>query len=343
MKKKVFAVLTVCVLTFNLAGSALADAKRRSVNSAAIVSLLPASDGVVVVDVKRFLTDAMPKLLSGNQKMLADVTAALEDAKTKTGIDLRQFETVAAGLTAIKIKEKEYDFDTVIIASGQINAGALVATAKLGANGKYREEKVGERTIYIFAPKEIADKHIPATGKSAHVIDKAIGKEMAVTVIDTNTLAFGSLSRVRETVEGKSKVGVDITSLLNKNATSVMALAAKVPEGMSSFMPLENDELGKNIDSIKYLYGSMDVVGTTTTLQATARTLQANQAMSLKDTLEGLQMLGKAFLGNAKGADKQVYARLIENVKFTALGNEVSMNLAIAQTDIDFLVGLLAK
>jgi hypothetical protein len=54
-------------------------------------------------------------------------------------------------------------------------------------------------------------------------------------------------------------------------------------------------------------------------------------------------MLGKAFLGNAKGADKQVYARLIENVKFTALGNEVSMNLAIAQTDIDFLVGLLAK
>ncbi|HLA94643.1 MAG TPA: hypothetical protein VK612_02895, partial [Pyrinomonadaceae bacterium] len=185
--------------------------------------------------------------------------------------------------------------------------------------------------------------HLPATGKSAQVIDKAIGKEMAVTVIDGGTLAFGSVARVRETVEAKTKIGVDISSLLNKNATSVMAFAAKVPDGMSSFMPLENDELGKNIDSIKYLYGSMDVVGTTTTLQATARTLQADQAIGLKDTLDGLQMIGKALLGNAKGADKQVYARLIENVKFSVKGNEVSMDLAIAQTDIDFLVGLLSK
>ena len=58
-------------------------------------------------------------------------------------------------------------------------------------------------------------------------------------------------------------------------------------------------------------------------VNATARTAQAADATGLKDTLEGLQMIGKALLGNAKGADKQLYARLLDTVKFTARGSEV--------------------
>jgi len=348
MKRKLLAILTLSVFVLNAAAFPIADTRPRNVvTTAEIVSLLPASDGVAVIDVKRFLSTALPQMLSGNQQMLAEVTKGLEDAKAKTGIDFRQFDLVAAGITATKVKEKEYDFDSVIIARGKISSGALIAAAKLAANGKYREEKVGEKTVYIFEPKQIADQHLPqSSGKVAELIKKAVGrfsKETAVTAIDATTLAFGSPARVKETIAGTSKVGADVSSLLNKTTSSVMTFAAKVPDGMSAFLPLENDELGKNIDSIKYLYGSMDVVGTTTTLQATARTLHADQAASLKDTLDGLQMLGKAFLGNAKGADKQVYARLIENVKFASKGNEVSMDLAIAQPDIDFLVGLLKK
>ncbi len=87
----------------------------------------------------------------------------------------------------------------------------------------------------------------------------------------------------------------------------------------------------------------MDVNGAATTINATARTAQAADATGLKDTLEGLQMIGKALLGSAKGADKQLYGRLLETVKFTAKGNEVTMDLAIAQSDMNQLVGLLAK
>ena len=172
---------------------------------------------------------------------------------------------------------------------------------------------------------------------------KAFSKEMGAYAVDANTLAFGSVAKVRATAEGTTKVDKEITDLLSKAVAPVATFAARVPAGMSAFLPLDNDELGKNIDSIKLIYGSMSVNGTSTILNATARTLQADQAVSLKDTLDGLQMLGKMFLGSAKGADKQVYARLIENVKFSNKGNEVSMDLAIAQTDVDFLVGLLAK
>jgi hypothetical protein len=346
MKSKLFAILTLSVLVLNMAGSALGDTKaKKAVNSAALVAMLPASDGVVVFDIKTFLGSALPQLLSGNQAMLAEVTKAIEEAKAKTGIDVRQFESLAAGVTATKIRDKEYDLESVLIARGQVSAGAILAAAKLAAKGKYREEKVGEKTIFIFEAREIAAQNAPQTTSTGihSKIMKAFSKEMAAYAVDANTLAFGSVSKVKATAEGSTKVDKELTDLLSKAAAPVASFAARIPEGMSAFLPLDNDELGKNVDSIKIMYGSMSVSGTSTNLSATARTLQADQAVSLKDTLDGLQMLGKMFLGSAKGADKQVYARLIENVKFSNKANEVSMDLAIAQSDVDFLVELLDK
>lgn len=342
MKTKLFAIFTLSILVLNTAASTLTDPKsKKTLNSAAIVAMLPASDGVVVFDIKSFLGSALPQMLSGNQAMLAEVTKAIEEAKTKTGIDVRQFETLAAGVTATKIKEKEYDLESVLIARGQVSSGAVLAAAKLAAKGKYREEKVGEKTIFIFEAREVIAQNAPQTSGIHSKIMKAFSKEMAAFAVDANTLAFGSVAKVKATAEGTTKVDRELTDLLSK--AGVATFAARVPEGMSAFLPLDNDELGKNIDSIKLMYGSMSVNAAGTNLSATARTLQADQALSLKDTLDGLQMLGKMFLGNAKGADKAVYARLIENVKFSNKGNEVSMDLAIAQKDVDFLVGLLAK
>src|SRR5688500_1617489 len=109
MKSKLFVLFTLSVLVFNTAASAVADTPRKVVDTAGIVALLPASDGVVVMDIKRFLSSALPQMLSGNQAMLAEVTRAIDDAKAKTGIDVRQFDILAAGITATKVKVKEYD------------------------------------------------------------------------------------------------------------------------------------------------------------------------------------------------------------------------------------------
>lgn len=348
MRSKLFAIFTLSVLVLNMAGSALADTKaKKAADTAAIVAMLPVSDGVVVFDIKRFLDSALPQMLSGNQPMLAEVTKAIDEAKEKTGIDVRQFETLAAGATATKIRPKEYDLDSVLIARGQISSGAVLAAAKLAAKGKYREEKIGERTVYIFEARDVAAVHAPqGNSRTGGMIKKALGaltKEWAVVALDANTVAFGDVAKVKETAAGTSNVDRELTGLLDRTTSPVATFAARIPEGMSAFLPLDNDELGKNIDSIKMLYGSMQVTAAGTNLNATARTLQAEQALSLKETLDGLQMLGKMFLGSSKRADQQVYARLIENVKFSNKGNEVSMSLAIAQTDVDFLIGLLAK
>ncbi|MEP7214333.1 MAG: hypothetical protein ABI791_14740 [Acidobacteriota bacterium] len=344
MKNIVFAAFTLFALALNFAAPSLADTKRGTAplgRSAELISLLPASDAVATVDAKRFIGEALPGLLSANPTLLGKITSSIDELQSKTGVDMRQFDTVVAGFAIKKISAKNFDFDPVVVARGQINSGALIAEAKLAANGKYREEKAGTRTIYIFAPKEIAKQKAAGDAKKLEMIDKAGGplaREMALTAYDANTIVGGSLVRVRELLAAKTKVSTELAGYLGRTDGALIDFAAKAPNGMSGMLPLDNDELGKNIDSIRVLYGNMSVSGETTTLNATAKTLQPEQAKSLKETLDGLQMIGKAFLGSSKSADKQVYARMIDNARFTQTGNEVSLVLSVPQSDINVLV-----
>jgi hypothetical protein len=347
MKNRSFAIIAAFVLLLNLTGLGSADTKStRSAKpqAGALVAMLPASDGVVTLDAARFFNNGLPTLLSANQPALAELMAKIESIKAETGIDLRKFESVAVGFAVKPISAKEYDFDPVVIARGDIAAGGLVAVAKLASNGKYREEKIGTRTVYVFSAKDVAQKNAPKTAnsKAAGFIERALNgltREIAVTSLDANTLAFGSLPRVRQTVEAKTRVDADITGLLLRNPNAILNFAARTPTGLSQFLSLDNDELGKNLSSIRFLWGSMDLVENNAVVRLMARTARADQAQSLFDTVQGLQVVGKALIGGSKGADKQVYARMIDNAKIAKAGNDVTLDLAVPQADIDILVG----
>ena len=219
----------------------------------------------------------------------------------------------------------------------------MIAVAKLASNGTYREEKIGDRTVYIFSVKDVANETVSknSNSKMAGYLDKAIqglSKEIAVTSLDKNTLVIGLPSRVRETLAGQTHVAADISGLLSVKETAVMSFALKPPGGMSHLLPLDNDELGKNIDSIQYLSGSLDVAAIGTSLQMAARTKKPEQAIGLKDTIEGLQVLGGMFFGGSKRADQQVYGRMIKNAKIEARGSDVTLDMLVPQADIDVLI-----
>jgi hypothetical protein len=269
-------------------------------------------------------------VLSRNQPVLAKVAGHIEKFQARFGVDIRQFDSIAAGLTIRKVGEKNYDLDPVIVARGGANStSSIIASAKQSANGKVREERVGDRVMYIF------DEKVTALYPSQGTV---VTHEVAIAALDSVTVAFGDSAGVRQTLEGKTRISPDITGLLNRAPGPLTSFALKAPAGMKAFLPLENDELGKNIDSIKYVYGYANVAAEVASVHVTARTLQNAQATSLHETLQGLQMLGKAFLGSAKAEDKKVYARLIESAKFSVKANEVSLDLTVPQSDIDILV-----
>ena len=346
MKLRFFAVVVIGVMLSNFAAFAAVDdhgkkAKKRPVNR--LVALLPASDGVAIFEAKRFLDEGLPKLLSANQPMLGEIMAKINEMENRTGIDLRKFEEVAVGVSFKQISATETDFEPVVIANGDINAGALVAVAKLVSKGSYREEKIGERTVYVFTAQDVL-KNAPVQATNSKItstMDKALKgltKEIAVTSLDAKTLIIGTLPRVRETLAGESHVGAELAALLSQKETAVMTFALRPPGGMAGMLPLDNDELGKNLDSIQYLSGSLDVAAIGTSLQVNARTAKPEQAAGLKDTLAGLQMIGRTFLGGSKRVDQQVYARMLKNAKIDSRGTDVTLDLLVPQADIDILV-----
>ena len=349
MRTKSFAAAVVAVLLLNFTGLAAVDNRRPTIKKAQVsrlVALLPASDGVAVFEAKRFLNDALPKLLAANQPLLAEVMAKITEMETRTGVDLRKFDQVAVGVASKQISAKETDYEPVAIASGDISAGALIAIAKLASNGTYRVETISGHIVYIFVPKDVAKKTAAKKVNSqvADTIDRALDAmrgEFAVTAISGNTLAIGSLARVRETLGGQSHVSPELTALLSQKETTVASFAIRTPDGMAKMVALDNDEIGANIDSIQLLSGYVDVAAAGTTLHVAARTKQPEQAQNLKDTVDGFQMIGKAFFGGSKKPDQQVYARLIKNVKTDIHASDVTLDIFIPQADIDALVAKL--
>lgn len=353
MRNKYTVALIACALVFNAFGAVFTVAQTNQTvqtNSptAALAALLPASDGIVTIDMRKVINEAVPQILSGKPQTLTAINAKLDSFREQTGFDLKQFEQVAVGVSMKQLAAKEIDLEPVVLARGKYNAGALVALAKLASKGKYREEKIGARTIYIFSRSDVAPNKPAATGSSKdqwldRAIDRMIDgltKEIAVTAYDNNTLAVGVTARVRETLNAKTRVNADLLGAVSRKPNAVAAFSANLPTGLSKFIDLDNDEFGMTLDSIRQATGSMELINGDTAVSVTAKTLKTEQAQQLLEMLQGLQMIGKTLLGGSKSADKQVYTRMIENSKISLNQSEVSLDLQVPQADINILLGV---
>lgn len=343
MKHRFFALFIAFAFILNAVSVTFADTKS---TKNGLLALLPASDAVVAMDAKRFFGVALPQILSGNKEMLDEINGKIDEFKGKTSIDIRQFEQIAIGVAARQVSATETNFEPIVLARGNFSASSLVTLAKFASNGTYTEEKIGSRTVYVFSAKEVIEKNRPAVKSSLvqKILDKILphlSGETAVTVYDDKTLAFGSLKSLRLMLssDGKSRVDANLLSLVNRNPNAVMSFAANLPKGMSSLIDLDNDEIGKNLDAIRQINGMMDVSGENTMVSFTAKTLEVKQAEELSRTLTDLREVGKILLGSAKGADKKVYARMLEGTKISQKGSEVIFDLQVVQTDINVLIG----
>lgn len=355
MKKKIFALLLAFAFSLNTASAAFAQAKimESERQTQSLADSLPASDVVVTVNTLRIFNEALPQILSNNQPMLKQILGEMDKIKGQTGFDLKQFEQFALGVASKNVSATEFNLEPIMLVRGSYNSGAMISLAKVALGGKYREEKIGDKTVFIFTPPPAKVK--PQTGKPQNnkppakvsVFEKAMEKmfadlsrEFAVSAFDNNTLAIGSTARLRETFQTKTRIDAEVLGLVNRRPNALMSFGARLPNGMSGIVNLENDELGKNIDAIRQISGLVDVADGNAMVSLMAKTLKPDQAQSLKETLEGLQMLGKAFLGSAKEADKKAIGRIVENARVTNNANEVMLDLQVPQSDIDILIGV---
>jgi hypothetical protein len=342
MKFKFLSIAAISVLLLNSLAFAVGDTRSgKKAPASNVLAILPDSDGIAVIDSKRFFEDALPKILSANQPMLTEVMSKIKAMETRTGIDLRKFNQVAVGVAFKQVSATEIDYDTVAVATGALEVQTVIASAKAAAKGPVREEKSGSRTVYVFSGKDVAAQSTTGStsSKVAATVDKLLTglgkKEIAVVAYDANTLVIGSPERVRQSLGSAAKTDSDVRSLLPVREAAVVTFVARTNGMLGKLLPLDADMLGGNLSSIQYVNGYVDVAAGTTSIQLMARTKKPEQAADLKTTLEGLQMVGKAFL---RKPDQQVYVRLLDNAKFASRGTDLTFDLAIPQADIDILV-----
>ena len=208
MKRNFFALVTMFALCLGAVGFFLAEAKSGNDLRALAVNL-PASDAVVVVDMRRLVNDELPGLLSrgGKMQFINDLNAQMDAFKNQTGINLRNFEQVAVGIRFKEVAPGKLDYEPIALARGnaELKADMLLAAAKIASKGKYREEKSGAKTVYVFAAKEIfrAGKPTGSTQQQEEEFNRTLARipeEVAVAAFDANTLAIGSPTRVAETL-----------------------------------------------------------------------------------------------------------------------------------------------
>ena len=293
-----------------------------------LLSSLPPSDAVAIINVNRVFNEALPKLLAENPAKLTEVTNELAKFKTQTGLDPHSFEQVALGLSYKYPREGVTKVSTVALARGTFNAGALVAAGRLATNGKYAEQKYQGETIYIFS----LERQLRLLG----LWDMKV-RDLAVAALDGNTLVLGDLEAVRGAIDA-TKAGqhpnAELLALASRDPNAIVGFGGNVSPKLLENLSLTNDTIARELTAVRQLYGTLGMTSDDLEVMLTACTVDTYSAKNLGDALEGLKQLGGFFINRLTGAKGMLARSALENLKATTTGNELQVRTAVAQSQV---------
>jgi len=342
VNKKIYALMVMAVaLTALLAQTGNAQPKPGTTTAQTTITVapantllptLPASDVAMFVEVQKILNDALPRALADDKPRLTQINTEIDTFKTRYGIDARQFDAVAVGMTFVKRSETVITTDIVALAQGRFSAPAMIAAARIALKGKYQEQKYGGQTIYTFSINE----RIKLLG----LFNMRVS-DVAVVALDANTLALGHLVSVKAAIDartGKSRLSPELVQLATRNPNAILGFASNVPPSLAQSAGIDNEEISKSITSIRQAYGSIGTTPTGFDMMMVARTNKPEEAKNLGDSFAALKQFS-GFIVAQLPADKGKLAQnVIDSLKVTTEGNDLQIRLEVAQTDIATLV-----
>jgi hypothetical protein len=291
-----------------------------------LLSSLPPSDAVALINVNRVLDEALPKLLAESPTKLAEVNAELARFKTETGLDPRSFDQIALGLTYEYPREGVVKINSVAVARGTFNSGAIVAAGRLAANGKYVEQKYQGKTIYIFT----LDREV----RLLSLWDLKV-RDLAVATLDGSTLALGDLDSVRGVIDANKShrhPNADLIALATRDPNAVLGFGGNISQTLLQSLP--NGAIARELTAVRQVYGTVGLTPTDLELMMAARTVDPYAAKNLGDTVEGLKQFGALFINRLSAAKGTLARSALNNLKVTIEGNELQIRTAVAQSQV---------
>ena len=335
MKYKLLNLAVLLALTTSLQLAANAQTRTRNVTTPApaLMASLPESDAVAQVKMQQLLNDAMPRILANNPAKLAEVNASIESFKNRTGLDARMFQQIALGVRFTYPTEGVTKLQTVALANGTFSSAAMVAAGRVASNGKYREEKYRDKTIYIFT----LDENIRLLGVFNFTIH-----ELAATPLNANTLALGDPDGVRGVIDAgrlRKLANPELIGLASRDPNAIIGFGGNLSERLIGNLDIGNAPIAADLKTLRQVYGSVATTERDFQLFLAARAVNAQAAKNLGDTLEGLKQFGALLVGRLSGAKGVLAKSALSNMTIVADANELQVRTSVAQAEIGPLLG----
>jgi hypothetical protein len=333
VKTRLLTVAVVLVALFQFEAGAQTRTRNTAQQAPTLMSSLPQSDAVAQVKMRQLLSEAMPRILAGNPTKLSEVSASIDRFKDRTGLDPRMFQEVALGIRFTYPSEGVTKVQTVALANGTFSAAAMVAAGRVASNGKYREEKYQDKTVYVFT----VDENLKLLGLFAVRIG-----ELAAAPLDTNTLALGDPAGVRSLIDAarsRKRPNTELIALASRDPNAVIGFGSNISEQLIANLDIGNAPIGADLRTLRQVYGSVGTTESDLQLFIAARAVNAQAAKNFSDTLEGLKQFGALFVGRISGAKGVLAKSALANMKIVADANELQIRTSVAQAEVGPLLG----
>jgi hypothetical protein len=333
VKTRLLTAAIVLVALFQFEAGAQTRTRNTAQQAPTLMSSLPQSDAVAQVKMRQLLSEAMPRILAGNPLKLSEVSASIDRFKDRTGLDPRMFQEVALGIRFTYPSEGVTKVQTVALANGTFSAAAMVAAGRVASNGKYREEKYQDKTVYVFT----VDENLKLLG----LFDVRIG-ELAAAPLDTNTLALGDPAGVRSVIDAarsRKRPNTELIALASRDPNAVIGFGSNISEQLIANLDIGNAPIGADLRTLRQVYGSVGTTESDLQLFIAARAVNAQAAKNFSDTLEGLKQFGALFVGRISGAKGVLAKSALANMKIVADANELQIRTSVAQAEVGPLLG----
>ena len=333
MKTRFLTIAIILVALFQLEAAAQTRGRITAPAVPTLMSSLPDSDAVALIKMNQLLNEAMPRILAGNPAKLSEANASIDRFKDRTGLDPRMFQQVALGVRFTYPSEGVTKVQTVALANGTFSSAAMVAAGRVASNGKYREEKYHDKTVYIFS----IDEQVKLLG----LFDVRIG-ELAAAPLDTNTLALGDPAGVRSVIDAsrsRKRANAQLIALASRDPNAVIGFGSNLTEQLIGNLDIGNAPIAADLRTLRQVYGSVSTTESNLELFLAARAVNAQAAKNLGDTLEGLKQFGALLVGRLSGAKGVLAKSALSNMKIVADANELQIRTSVAQAEVGPLLG----
>jgi hypothetical protein len=221
--------------------------------------------------------------------------------------------------------------ETVAIAHGTFDSKSIAANVRAAAKGKYREEQYRGATIMIVPVNE----DLKLLGLWNMEVN-----DLAICLLDANSLALGSLPNVRAAITAGKQGGnnTELSALASRDPGAVIGFGANLRRELLANLNVGNDTIAKDVNSIRQVYGAIGSKQSDVSLMIVARTDSAESAQNLSDTITGLRQLGGILIPRMAEPRRTLAQSALDNLKITTRGVELEIRTQVAAANLASLI-----